>query len=258
MDQKYDNTPEVAPQNFPEVAYHQQGQPYQQPPYQQPPYQQSPYQDQPYQGTTPPQGYQPPFYGVPKEGSPPFPGAVDSATVYSAHSPYQQHVQPVPVPGPASEPERREREESRVMGCTSLVFFLSCLIVLLSCALIGLAAGTGVEANRANGLSNQVAVLSASLSNIPSPTTVTVSPSSTPFNQLDNGCSNNPNGVTKTSYTAFSCKLSPHLVFVWKEEPGRYLSPPLTSKFLSFSLKKKKNKSPFLCPVSVCSGLICE
>ncbi len=173
MDQKYDNTPEVAPQNFPEVAH-----------------------TQPYHGTPPPpaQGYQQPYnyYGVPKDNLTGYP---DGSTVYSAASPYQGHVQPAP----------EKKTESLICGCTFVVFCLSCIIGILSAGLIGLAAGTGVEASRANDLSNKVAVLSSSLARGPTPTTVTAIPAATDFNSIDNGCSNDPNGVTNTSYTAFSC-----------------------------------------------------
>ncbi|KAI1759693.1 hypothetical protein GGR53DRAFT_512728 [Hypoxylon sp. FL1150] len=94
-----------------------------------------------------------------------------------------------------SEPGRAPR---RILGCTVLVFILSAIIAILSAAVIGLAAGTGVEASRANDAESRLAAMSTS------PTTVTVTaPTSTAtgFSDVDKGCSTNSAGVTGTTYT---------------------------------------------------------
>lgn len=86
-----------------------------------------------------------------------------------------------------------------------LVFILSCIIALLSAAVIGLAAGTGVEAHRANDATDRLASVSSSLSAAGPTKTTTVTAGATPtsFNDLDKGCSNDPDGVSGTGYTAF-------------------------------------------------------
>ncbi|KAK4145834.1 uncharacterized protein C8A04DRAFT_35405 [Dichotomopilus funicola] len=50
-----------------------------------------------------------------------------------------------------------------ILGCSLLVFILSCIIGLLSAGVIGLAAATGIESQRASTASSSLASLSASL-----------------------------------------------------------------------------------------------
>lgn len=85
----------------------------------------------------------------------------------------------------------------RVCGCSLLVFLLAVIIAILSAAIIGLAATTGIEANRASDAIAQVEVLNASLA--------AAAPKSTgaPISAIDSGCSANATAVTGTSYTAF-------------------------------------------------------
>lgn len=107
------------------------------------------------------------------------------------------------------------KKKGRICGCTVLVFVLCIIIALLSAALIGLAAGTGVEASRANTADARVAELSSSLASATATATATgdgASATSTPFAQLDRNCSADPNAVTGTTYDAFSCK--PPLKFI--------------------------------------------
>lgn len=82
-------------------------------------------------------------------------------------------------------------------GCSLLVFLLAVIIAILSAAIIGLAATTGIEANRASDAIAQVEVLNASLA--------AAAPKSTgaPISAIDSGCSANATAVTGTSYTAF-------------------------------------------------------
>ncbi|KAI0161026.1 hypothetical protein GGR52DRAFT_156864 [Hypoxylon sp. FL1284] len=95
-----------------------------------------------------------------------------------------------------SEPERPPR---RIWGCSVLVFLLSLIIAILSAAVIGLAAGTGVEASRANDAESRLAAMSASAATV----TVTA-PSSTPtgFSDIDKGCSTSSASVTGSTYTS--------------------------------------------------------
>ncbi|KAK1834189.1 hypothetical protein QBC39DRAFT_344497 [Podospora conica] len=83
----------------------------------------------------------------------------------------------------------------RVCGCSLLVFLLSAIIAILSAAVIGLAAATGIEANRASDAAAQVAVLSASLAAAPS--------TNSAISAIDAGCEANATAVTGTTYTAF-------------------------------------------------------
>ena len=72
--------------------------------------------------------------------------------------------------------------------------------------MIGLAAGTGIEAQRANDAGTQVAILSASLAAVRISATATIkggaSPTAAPL--IDDGCDADPESVTGTTYTAFS------------------------------------------------------
>ena len=88
-------------------------------------------------------------------------------------------------------------KKHRVCGCSLLVFLLAVIIAILSAAVIGLAAATGIEANQASDAAAQVAALNASL--------VAAAPTSTiaPISAIDAGCSANEKAVTGTNYTAF-------------------------------------------------------
>ncbi|KAK0735842.1 hypothetical protein B0T21DRAFT_384597 [Apiosordaria backusii] len=85
-------------------------------------------------------------------------------------SPYNNHTQPVPVSQPTADQissinseKALPRRAKTIFGCTTLVFILSCIIALLSMAVIGLAAATGIESHRANTNANKMIVLTAQL-----------------------------------------------------------------------------------------------
>lgn len=103
----------------------------------------------------------------------------------------------------------RKKNKGLLCGCTTLVFVLSVIIAILAAAVVGLAVGTGVEANRAKSAE---AKLSAATSKT-SPSTVTAtattasaSASSTSFAALDDNCSGDPSAVNGTTYNSFSCE----------------------------------------------------
>lgn len=178
MSAQYDETPEVAPQNYPEVA------------------------PQTHNGL-PHYGYQQPHH-VKAEGytdSSTYAGTAPATSPYpAAASTYSQH--------PAADPSTK-RSKGVLCGCSLLVFILSCIIALLSAAVIGLAAGTGVEANRANIATNKLAALNATASSAAAPTkttTVAGAPTATSFNDIDRGCTNDPDGTSGTGYTSFTCR----------------------------------------------------
>lgn len=135
--------------------------------------------------------------------------------------PYHNNFQPSPGdrtgthPGEKSLSEGgaqhgRRNNKGLLCGCTTLVFVLSVIIAILAAAVVGLAVGTGVEANRAKSAD---AKLSAAMSKT-SPSTVTVtattvsaSASSTSFAALDDNCSGDPSAVNGTTYNSFSGEL---------------------------------------------------
>ncbi|KAK4181841.1 hypothetical protein QBC36DRAFT_305886 [Triangularia setosa] len=92
----------------------------------------------------------------------------------AAAPPYNTHDQPAGVSLPVSQPaagpsssinseKALPRRGKTMFGCTSLVFVLSCIIALLSMAVIGLAAATGIESHRANTNANKMEALATQL-----------------------------------------------------------------------------------------------
>ncbi|KAK4134394.1 hypothetical protein BT67DRAFT_434451 [Trichocladium antarcticum] len=189
MAAQYDSGLEAASQNFPEVAapeHHPYPQQYQQP-YQQPyplPY---PHQQPPYD----------PSATTPKPETTretPFPEPPSIYGGQTVASPFSGHDRAVAEPPsqPKSAPLRT------ICGISLLVFILSCIIALLSGAVVGLAAVTGIEAQRANNAASSLAALRSS----PTPT-ATAGPTPSPT-AIDDGCADNPDSVDKTVYTSFS------------------------------------------------------
>ncbi|KAI3401329.1 hypothetical protein diail_11412 [Diaporthe ilicicola] len=177
------HAPEVAEADYPEAVapqqYHQQ-------------YQQ-------YPAYTP---YKPEDAQYPPGGGP-----------YSAYSGSQlDPTSPRPqnaVPGAAAAAAGPGKKKGTICGCTVLVFVLCAIIALLSAAVIGLAAGTGVEASRANSAEARAAQLSTSLASATASATATgtagsSAATSTSFAALDRNCSADPSAVTGTTYDAFS------------------------------------------------------
>lgn len=125
------------------------------------------------------------------------------------------HIDPnSPHPQHAAAAGSGKKSGATICGCSTLVFILFLLIGLLSAAVIGLAAGTGVEAGRANNAETRLAQLSSSLSATSTVGAATATSSSatataTSFADLDNNCSGNPDAVTGTTYDAFSCMARP-------------------------------------------------
>ncbi|KAM0480448.1 hypothetical protein ACHAPX_004279 [Trichoderma viride] len=93
----------------------------------------------------------------------------------------------------------------------SLILLLSIVIAILSAAVIGLAAGTGVAASNYNDAKAHVRQLSASLAAAQARGTPTSSSGGssktsapTDWNSITNGCSDNPGDVNGTRYTSQS------------------------------------------------------
>ncbi|POS75774.1 hypothetical protein DHEL01_v205825 [Diaporthe helianthi] len=186
--------PEVIGQDYPEaVVPHQQH--LQQQHYQQ--YQQHQQYQQYQQYPSKPEDAQHP----PPPGSGPY-----SAYSGSQLDPTSPRPQNATIGGPAQAPsDGGKKKKGAICGCSTLVFVLCVIIALLSAAVIGLAAGTGVEASRANTADERVAQLSSSLAAATATATGDApSASSTSFARLDRNCSADPSAVTGTTYDAFS------------------------------------------------------
>ncbi|KAH0490415.1 hypothetical protein TgHK011_001883 [Trichoderma gracile] len=99
-----------------------------------------------------------------------------------------------------------EKKAAATVCGISLVLILSIIIAILSAAVIGLAAGTGVATKNYNDANSQLKVLSSSLAAAQAeatgtPTASAPLPSGTPdFSNITNGCSDNADGVTGSSY----------------------------------------------------------
>lgn len=204
--------PEVVNADFPEAVAPQQYQQYSQPQHQYNQHQQ--YQQyQQYPPQVPPK----PEDGQYAPGSAPY--SAYSGSQLDPTSPQAQHAVPGGAAGGAQAPGAGAggKKKGTICGCTVLVFVLCAIIALLSAAVIGLAAGTGVEASRANSAESRAADLSSSLASATATATATgtagsSTATSTSFAALDRNCSTTPNSVTGTTYDAFSCKqLGPNM-----------------------------------------------
>lgn len=117
------------------------------------------------------------------------------------------------APGTADQEKMLPPAPAAATVCgISLVLLLSIVIAILSAAVIGLAAGTGVAANNYNNAKSQVQQLKASLSAAQARATPTSSgggssstSTATDWNSITNGCSDNPGDVNGTRYTS-QCK----------------------------------------------------
>jgi hypothetical protein len=105
------------------------------------------------------------------------------------------------IPSPSVMGEKRGKT---VCGCTFLVFVLSVIIAVLAVAVVGLAAGTGIQASRAGEAVSQLQSMSASL---PTKTVTAPVPTSTSFATLTNNCSQKGETTSGQIYTT-KCKSS--------------------------------------------------
>lgn len=176
----YDQSPELVPESHLEVVPHEY-----------------------YQTSSSPQTF---FDATPKtEGTGAFPVYHTQAdpSVYTASqtpaTPYSMPLGPAP---PSAAPVRR----ATICGCTLLVFVLSAIVATLGAAVIGLAAGVGIEANRVATANDQLASASAALAVAASRTVIVTAaaPTATGYSGIDNDCSGDPDNVSGQSYTAFS------------------------------------------------------
>ncbi|KAH6631720.1 hypothetical protein F5144DRAFT_229729 [Chaetomium tenue] len=174
---------EPARQDYPEVTHvsHGYGHHYQQP---------QPYYSQP---------YDPPAVPAPKPDHPAAPTPPSSYGGQTVASPFSAAAQPA-----GAQPEPPARTGRTIFGCSVLVFILSCIIAILSAAVIGLAAATGIEAQRASSASASLDALSASLASGASATASATGAASTAVGIIDDGCSSDPSSVDGTLYTSFS------------------------------------------------------
>lgn len=108
-----------------------------------------------------------------------------------------------------------------ICGCSLLTFVLSCIIALLSAAVIGLAAGTGIEASRANDAVHKLAAYTsanpvqiATTSTFPGTSTTATMTSTGSIGgatspsgvEVDSGCGSRSDQVNGTTYTSLKCR----------------------------------------------------
>ncbi|KAJ1333241.1 hypothetical protein MN608_03231 [Microdochium nivale] len=125
----------------------------------------------------------------------------DHSHLYAAYpsSPSYSHNVPLSTTsgyGPGTTTMQNEGKKRRLIcGCQLVVFVLSVIVAMLSVAVIGFAAGTGIAASKASHAESELAAVSAALANATGP------PDPLDFSKIDHGCSKNPLGVTGTTYT---------------------------------------------------------
>ncbi|KAL0933125.1 uncharacterized protein CTRU02_212088 [Colletotrichum truncatum] len=111
---------------------------------------------------------------------------------------------------PAVESPPTKKYKKTICGCTVLVFILSTIIAALAAAVIGLAAGTGVEASRAQNALEQLAALQALMptgtatatsTTAATATSASASATATSFASISNDCSNADETTTGQTYT---------------------------------------------------------
>ncbi|UKZ96791.1 uncharacterized protein TrAFT101_011567 [Trichoderma asperellum] len=113
----------------------------------------------------------------------------------------------------STDPEKTAPPAAATVCGISLVLLLSIIIAILSAAVIGLAAGTGVATSNYNDANSKLRVLSSSLAAAQAKATGTPTSSGsssqgtsvpTDWNSITNGCSDNPGDVTGLTYTSQS------------------------------------------------------
>ncbi|KAK2013122.1 hypothetical protein LZ32DRAFT_273721 [Colletotrichum eremochloae] len=126
------------------------------------------------------------------------------------------------------QPDGSQKRKT-ICGCTFLVFLLSVIIAVLAAAVIGLAAGTGVEASRANQALEKLAALEASGTTGGSATATATSASATATNfaSITNNCSDNNQTTTGQTYTTDFYGKRTFVQFCNSNAPN----PPLMSLF---------------------------
>ncbi|CAM1511238.1 Fc.00g087510.m01.CDS01 [Cosmosporella sp. VM-42] len=129
-------------------------------------------------------------------------GSVPAVGGYGTESQYQQ------APGSTTGTKRK----GVICGCTLLVFVLSIIIAILSAAVIGLAAGTGVAASNYNDANSKLDDLRVSYSSLLSghatatgtgtgtATSASASATSTSYSNITNGCSDANEKTTGDTY----------------------------------------------------------
>lgn len=84
-----------------------------------------------------------------------------------------------------------------ILGCVPIIFFLSVVIAFLAALVIGLAAGTGVTANKYHNLQASYSALVASNAGSASGAGQTGTPN---YSKITNGCSDENESTTGTFY----------------------------------------------------------
>ncbi|QPG97974.1 hypothetical protein C2857_007111 [Epichloe festucae Fl1] len=118
------------------------------------------------------------------------PWSPHQSTVSSSYVKTEDYPQVVPDQNGTHGQNKNSRRT--ILGCVPIVFFLSVVIAFLAALVIGLAAGTGVTANKYHSLQASYSALVASNA---------ASASGTPnYSKITNGCSDENESTTGTLY----------------------------------------------------------
>ncbi|KAL6407278.1 hypothetical protein AUP68_10107 [Ilyonectria robusta] len=87
-------------------------------------------------------------------------------------------------------------------GCSLVVLILSIIIAVLSAAVIGLAAGTGIATSNYNNANQKLEALSSSYASIMTVTASSAPATPTSYSDITNGCSDTDETTTGQTYTS--------------------------------------------------------
>ncbi|KXJ86202.1 hypothetical protein Micbo1qcDRAFT_237129 [Microdochium bolleyi] len=125
--------------------------------------------------------------------------------------------------GPGTAGTRNSGKPGRqLFGCQFIVFVLSAIVAILSIAVIGLAAGTGIATNKASRAESELASVSAALAQATAP------PDPSDFSKIDKGCSKNAGAVTGTTYTSAFFGKTSYKIYCNANAPN----PPVMNLFV--------------------------
>ncbi|KAI1336385.1 hypothetical protein F5Y15DRAFT_205340 [Xylariaceae sp. FL0016] len=148
----------------------------------------------------------------------------ESSTLYQGYATSPANGAPSTFTYSPSQHGTTPKTARRLCGCTVVVFVLSVIIAILSAAVVGLGAGIGVEATRANTAEANLAAMNGSA------TATSAAPSATAsdFSNIDNGCSTDDTAVTGTTYTSSFFNSPTFKLFCNSDAPNN----PLQSLFV--------------------------
>lgn len=118
-------------------------------------------------------------------------------------------------------------------GCSLVVLILSIIIAVLSAAVIGLAAGTGIATSNYNNANQKLEALSSSYASIMTATTTASSAPATPtsYSDITNGCSDTDETTTGQIYTSQFFNNATYTMYCNRDAPNAPLFSLFTGNF---------------------------